>query len=390
MKRKYISIPVMVLMICMLFSGIIFGDCESCSTEKVTIYMSESLEESGLDTTDCSCGCGTDELLTYVDLQEMISSMKSDIESIRIEVELLDDKMQGNVDKDFAVSAVNSYINLMNAYIERIATLTQLETIYAHVEETKDGLAMFVSSSLNAIPTEKELASKLNASEAAFQMVYDMEAKLLAAEDVQYIQAKMAEYNSLVESYVKAHASYLEDYYLVQMASWEDGRLLTRYIFCEDKTTPLSTHNPPHYFMSFAKVRVWVGNYSTPSPNINAMIDEQCYTYFTRASDYDYYWSRRADGIQSIQIKFIYSAYVSTIRHNAIWVVNKNAEGSSTPNGYEAYTTTNPSDGNHYVSPYCILVCCEQTYNVWRWCNVHCGGCFACDPTGCQNFMVTQ
>jgi len=42
------------------------------------------------------------------------------------------------------------------------------------------------------------------------------------------------------------------------------------------------------------------------------------------------------------------------------------------------------------VSTFLRSACCEQTYNVWRWCNVHCGGCFACDPTGCQNFMVTQ
>jgi hypothetical protein len=172
------------------------------------------------------------------------------------------------------------------------------------------------------------------------------------------------------------------------MSSWEDGRLLTDSILCADKTTPLAQHTQ-HYLTYFAQVRVWVGNYSTPTPNINSMIDEQCYTYFTMANDYDYYWSRRVDGTNSIQIKFIHSAYKSTTRHNAIWVVNKNANGSRTPDLYEEYTTTTPSNGYHYVSTYCILVCCEQTYNVWRWCNTHCGGCFACDPTGCQNFMVT-
>ncbi len=390
MKRKYICITVMVLMISALFPGMmISGDCESCSTENVTMYTSESLEESGLETTDCSSGCGTDALLTYADLQEMISSTKSDIESIRLEVELLEDKMRESVAKDFAMSAANSYIDLMNTYIEKSAKLAQLETIYAHTEETKDGLAMFVSASLTSIPTEKELAHKLNTSEAAFQQFFTMEAKLLVAENAPYIQARIPEYNALVEAYVAAHVSYLEEYYLVQMSSWGDGRLLTDSILCADKTTPLAQYTQ-HYLTNFAQVRVWVGNYSTSTPNINSMIDEQCYTYFTMANDYDYYWSRRVDGTQSIQIKFIHSAYKSTTRHNAIWVVNKNIYGSSTPHGYEQYTTTTPSNGYHYISTYCILVCCEQTYNVWRWCNTHCGGCFACDPTGCQNFMVTQ
>ena len=277
MKRKYICIPVMVLMICALFPGMgISGDCESCSTEK---------------------------LMTYANLQEMISSTKAKIESIQFEVELLEDKIRETTDKDVAMSAANSYINLMNSYIERKARLTQLETIYAHVKETKDGWSVFVSSSLTIVPTEKELTNKFNASEAAFQQVYVMETKLLAAEDTANIRALIIEYSTLVESYIASHVSYLEDYYLVQMSSWEDGRLLSvPPLTCADKTTPLAQHTQ-HYLTNFAQVRVWAGNYSTSTPNMNSMIDQQCYTYFTMADDYDYYWSRRVDGTNSIHIK---------------------------------------------------------------------------------------
>ena len=49
MIRKYICIPVMVLMICALFPGMISGGCESCSTENVTPYTSEDLEEFSLE-----------------------------------------------------------------------------------------------------------------------------------------------------------------------------------------------------------------------------------------------------------------------------------------------------------------------------------------------------
>ncbi|MHC1609581.1 MAG: hypothetical protein ACXQS3_05120 [Candidatus Methanofastidiosia archaeon] len=49
---------------------------------------------------DCSEGCDTDALLTYTGLQEMISSTKSDIESIRLEAELLENKIQESIVKD--------------------------------------------------------------------------------------------------------------------------------------------------------------------------------------------------------------------------------------------------------------------------------------------------
>jgi len=333
---------------------------------------------------DCSEGCDTDALLTYTGLQEIISSTRSDIESIQFEAALLENKIKESTTKDSAMSTANSYINLMNTYIEKSAKLAQLETIYAHTEETKDGLAMVFSAPLTSIPTEKELAHKLNASDAAFQKVYAMETKLLNAQDASYIQTKIQEYNDVVDEYVEAHVSYLRDYYLVQMSSWEDGRLLTRSFMCADRL-PCLSQSIQHYFTNFAQVRVWVGNYSDSPPDEDDFIDEQCYTYFTM--NYDYYWSRRVTGTESIQIKFFYSAYKNTTRHNAIWVVNKNAYGHTTPSGYAMYAITTPSNGYYYVSTFLRSACCEQTYNVWRWCNTHCQGCFACDPTGCQNFI---
>jgi hypothetical protein len=306
------------------------GGCENCTTNNVVPYTQEDLEESGVETNDCADGCDTDALLTYAGLQEMIFSMRSDIESIRLEVDLLENMIQESADKDITTTAANSYITLMNAYIEKMSRLAQLETIYAHVVETKDGLAMFDSSSLTAVPIDMELASKRRASESAFQQVYVMEKKLLTAENASCLRVRISDYNALVEAYVAAHVAYLERYYRVQMSSWKDGRLLTRSFMCEDKL-PCFSESAQHYFTNFAQVRVWVGNYSSESPDEDFYLDQQCYTYFTKENDYAYYWARKVPGTQSIQIKFFHSAYKNTTRHNVIWEVEKDEDGSSTP-----------------------------------------------------------
>jgi len=333
---------------------------------------------------DCSEGCDTENVLTYNELKEIISSTKSDIESIQLQATLLKNQIKEDAADDSIISAVNIYIDLMNVYIEKRVLFIQLETIFAHAKETKNGLAMFVSASLTSVPTDEELSHKLNASDAAFQELYAIEIKLLNSKDASDVQAKIQEYNTVVEEYIEAQVSYLRDYYLVQMSSWEDERILTRYIFCADRLPCLDT-SESHYFTNFARVKVWVGYYSSSSPNMSYFIGEDCYTYFT--TNFDYYWSRRIEGTNSIQIKFFHNAYENTTRHNAIWVMNKEPSGYNPPPLYARYTTTSPSNGDYNISISRRLVCCEQTYNVWRWCNIHCGGCFACDPTGCQNFI---
>jgi len=162
--------------------------------------------------------------------------------------------------------------------------------------------------------------------------------------------------------------------------------------WCDPKTTPL--HDGWNYrFSNFQKTKVWVGVYSTEQPSIYSKIGDLCYTYFTTSMQW--YWTRanwEYSGCKSIQIKWIYLADVQAdgMRHNLIWEGNK----SINPHigewyTYGRYTTTNPKSYVYKIASFpdhhgcCGWIKCH-------WCNTHCGGCFACDPSGAQYFSWTN
>ena len=162
--------------------------------------------------------------------------------------------------------------------------------------------------------------------------------------------------------------------------------------WCDPPTTPLDDYGY-YIFYNFQKVKVWVGMYDKSSPfDPNAdMIDEYCTTYFTTSMTY--YWNlakNRNPNTKSIQIKWFYLAdvYDDGTRHNIIWEGNKNSS-REWYTYYGKYTTTNPKSGSYQVKRYLNHhACCG--WIKCHWCNTHCGGCFACDPSRAQYFSRTD
>ena len=166
-------------------------------------------------------------------------------------------------------------------------------------------------------------------------------------------------------------------------------------IYCsETLCLPKIPHLKDNYWYSFGnfrKIRVWVGMYSTNSPHKNYKIDEYCTSYFTTSMNY--YWNvakNRNPNTKSIQIKWFYLAdvYDDGTRHNIIWEGNKNSS-REWYTYYGKYTTTNPKSGSYQVKRYLNHhACCG--WIKCHWCNTHCGGCFACDPSRAQYFSRTD
>jgi len=163
-------------------------------------------------------------------------------------------------------------------------------------------------------------------------------------------------------------------------------------IYCsEDMCPPKIPHLKDNYWYSFGnfrKIRVWVGMYdkSIPYDPDADMIDEYCTTYFTTSMNY--YWNvakNRNPNTKSIQIKWFYLADHGSTTYNVIWEGNKNS--SREWYTYGRYTTTDPQFGTYQIDCYeNHHECCVYTWYHCDWCNTHCGGCFACDPSGSQNF----
>jgi len=160
--------------------------------------------------------------------------------------------------------------------------------------------------------------------------------------------------------------------------------------WCDPKTTPLNDFGY-YTFYNFQKINVWVGMYSSSSPNPSYYLGEYCTTYFTTSMTY--YWNlakNRNPNTKSIQIKWFYLADVQEdgTRHNIIWEGNKNSY-REWYTYYGKYTTTNPKSGRYQITRYLNHhACCG--WIKCHWCNTHCGGCFACDPSGAQYFSRTD
>ncbi len=165
------------------------------------------------------------------------------------------------------------------------------------------------------------------------------------------------------------------------------------YSNCDPPDAPL-TEGGEYEFLNLRKIRVWVGVYSTETPNMAYKIGDLCYTYFTTSMHW-YYAKAKQKYVhcRSIQVKWFYLGEVSDNNwktHNLIREGNK----SSNPHigewyTYGRYTTTNPENGDYVVTVNANwLQCCYN--NGWHWCNTHCHGCFACDQSRAQNFSLTD
>lgn len=154
--------------------------------------------------------------------------------------------------------------------------------------------------------------------------------------------------------------------------------------------------NGTRYFSGFAQTKVWVGMYSTSTPNMNYLIDQFCTSTFTTSMTY--YWNiakTRKPSTNSIQVKWFHTATCSYDgqMHDLIWEGNKNA--STYWYTYAPYNTTYPGSGNYGIQCYSIGGVCQRYLSccggppLYRWCNTHCGLCFACDVDATQHF-VTQ
>ncbi len=183
---------------------------------------------------------------------------------------------------------------------------------------------------------------------------------------------------------------------------FREGALFVLYKLSLGGDYVLTTCDPPRvsfptgwrYLYNFdrAGCLVWVGCYSSPTPQRYAFIGETCTTTYT--TDMDYYWqeaNRYCDSslLKSIQIKWFHRALALSPynwRHDIIWEGNKNSSAEWYTYG-EPYRTTNPSSGWYYIrhNHYYVLYCC---YPPRYYCNTHCGDyCIACDEDATQHFV---
>ncbi|EHR77850.2 hypothetical protein OCC_03172 [Thermococcus litoralis DSM 5473] len=156
------------------------------------------------------------------------------------------------------------------------------------------------------------------------------------------------------------------------------------------------------YLYDFQKVAVWVGMYTSSTPNMNYFYDEYCTYDFTSTYDIHEYWDKAVEltydpilggsPVHSIQVKWFFSAYDSDdVKHDIIWQFECDAT--------HCWLTTGRADlpdpnlvpwGTYKLDVFeNYLDCCRGCLIGCQchWCNTHCSGCFACDPSGAQNFV---
>ena len=177
------------------------------------------------------------------------------------------------------------------------------------------------------------------------------------------------------------------------------------YLLSRNETYYLTSCNPPldpppantwYYVYNWRKAdRVWVGCYSTSVPDTRYFLGEFCTSYYT--TNFNYYWNLAKSGycgvsgsqVNSIQVKFFHAASISGYNwsHDMIWEINKNSTREWSRYGVR-YKTTDPPAGYYMFSDYnFVLYCCAPPR---KYCNTHCGGCFACDDDATQHFIRGQ
>ncbi|MGC9021101.1 MAG: hypothetical protein ACP5KE_07845 [Candidatus Methanodesulfokora sp.] len=212
---------------------------------------------------------------------------------------------------------------------------------------------------------------------------------------------RMDESMSLLASSARYYGTYL----MLNLISKNESYLLE---YCNPPKYP-PKDGTWYYIYNWAKTgRVWVGCYYSSTPDVSeSPIKEFCTSTYT--TDLNYYWDLAKSGycknkgtgqsvpgylINSIQVKWFYSAQISGYSgfHDLIWEGNKNA--NSVWYTYAAYRTTSPQAGYYMFRNYMyVLQCC---YSPYGYCNTHCTwmsewqNCFDCDMDATQHFVSGQ
>lgn len=392
------------------------------------LMVSVPAEEKEKTDNDCGCGCNKapaqDEPLNFNKVLEKTVGWENDVEMLEKEIkekkeELLElyKKTKKGVQCKEIEDLELDIAKLEAEYWYKKEVLFEIEVIQKYTEMQRDGTLKIVKDSLPQIKDlDFEVSKALNSMEFAGRE--KMEKKSELYEMLFGEKYWKRDWNNMGNAYVKIpglsinkiekmyweiedldvnHWNYRKEYIELRTIQKikEDianGRttLSGCYGFwCDPPTTPLDDYGY-YNFYNFQKVKVWVGMYKSEEPSMdpNDWNGEKCYTYFT--TDMNWYWTRRAPGTKSIQVKWFYLAdvYEDSTRHNIIWEGNKNSS-REWYTYYGKYTTTNPKSGSYQIKRYlnhhgcCGWIKCH-------WCNTHCGGCFACDPSRAQYFSRTD
>lgn len=405
MKRKYICIALMVLMICAPFPGMmVSGDCDSCNTENTVPYTVQDLNEFSLE---------ADEMLETLskDISEKVGQLKE---------RLKDPPSEKDENLSALINALYDDYTYYRFYTSRKAVT---DTVKAMTTE-KNGYLIITKTEIVAdseidktyLYLEDHMRS-LSFKNGTLRSYYDQYENT----QVDYC-ALLDEILSIYDKYIETAKVYAT---LVTQRdiSWQAERqeFLTRDSNnCTEPGAGDSLEEDTGYYMSdFTWVKAWMGVYSSQVPNTTYITQNYCTTshmtltqFLAYANDTYGPWN-----VGSIQIKYFFLADEDAHQHNAIYegnMSNYNLNGNyyvgdaliEFTNGvawtygapYDGSST--PSDGTYEFKLwadhlYGYVPCCtptsspdDTTYD--QWCNRHCYSCFACDVGADQNFITDE
>lgn len=387
MKRKCICISVMVLMICALFPGMIAGNCESCSTENVTLYTPEDLEKFSLEVEDVL----DEQSITIVKKIGLLSKL---LENPPTEKNKELSELINSLYDDYT-----SYLhyNYQKATLETIGAMTTERDNYLLINE--------ITKPVDQLELEKtfllyeDLTREIDDKYDTLELYYDPigEERIDYKTVVDDILSLYKELTNLNTRYAKLVTE------RIVSAQAEKQEILTRgLVVCETPGEGDSLEDYEEYYLtSFAWVKAWVGVYSSSVPNTTYYIGQFCTGTKNTLSGYlnTAISTYGAGNVGSIQVKYFFIANYGTYQHNAIyegnktrvggaetWTYGASYDGSSTPsNG----TYTFDVNENWFITyqSCCLPSWAPDNTNAYQWCNIHCGGCFACDDGADQNFF---
>ena len=392
MERKYICIPVMVLMICALFPGMISGGCESCSTENVEPYSAEELHESILEAEEKADA-------KYKEILEEIDALYTMFYNPPLEK---DEKLS---------SLISSFYNDYIVYLRSVYQKTEGEVLSSLTSETKDGyLRITKTEPVETIEMEKallhrdELQRSMGAKYEILRAYYDPESD----EKIDYcalLDEILALYDELTDANILCATLMINYDVLLQVEHQEIFTGTTRAGDCDTPGIGDSlVDNWSTYMTGFTWVKAWVGAYSSVSPEGSETCLGQYCTATCRTLEQHLAYALLiiSPATKSIQVKYFFTVYEGVHKHNAIyegnrslsnitgyydvgdasiyftngvaWTYGASYDGSSVPsNGWYVFDV---NEG--------WLICCD---GVDEWCNTHCSSCFACDTGADQNFI---
>ncbi len=406
MKRKYICIPVMVLMICALFPGMmISGDCESCSTEDVTPYTSQYLRESSLETDEM-----LDTLFQNISKKtELLTEMLKNVPSKE------DEELSSLIDDFYTDYIYYLHYNYQKATLETVSAMTSESNNYLLINEIDKQIER--SELEMAFLQYENLTREVDAQYDILRLYYapteDTQVEYgVVFDNILFLYKELTNLNT-------RYARLMTEYNISLQAEKQEI-LMRSLVICDTPGTGDSLQSYQQYYMaSFAWVKAWVGVYSSQVPNTDYFIGEFCTGtkntldgYLAIANDEYDPWN-----VGSIQVKYFFIANQSTHQHNAIYEGNRsnyNLNGNYSIGGRQVSFTngtgwtygvsydgsSTPSNGNYrfYVNADWFITyqaCCIPSWppdnTIYpQWCNKHCGGCFACDDGADQNFIIDE